>query len=658
MSGNRSKEPETRSLRTVTLCTIGITVAALLVMVLLISHFIILSGFTRMEHDFTSENVQRAENALNGEVQKLDAMAYTIGSSPDVGEALVSEDRENLWKMLSNERFATSNLNILLFTDPSGQVVESKYFNLDYGHEMPFPRSLLSQIEGTRIGSGTFSGVIILESGPMLISSRPVLAARGTASAGTVVIGRYLDQGMISELSARTELNTSIVPLDSPLLSPDIREGLSAQGYPVTPLDGSRIAGFALIRDVWGEPALALEVVTPRDLFSQGQALLNYEVAALLGIGAIFSLVILILLEKLVLSRLTRLNSRIKEIGGRRDPKERVGLPGKDEIAGVAREVDAMLASLEEYQDQLVESEGRYRRLLSDANDLIFTLDPEGRFTSVNRRIEEITGFPEKHLLGRHPREFLPDSTFPELLGKTGKAVFEAMLHTRNGTTKVLEISLQHQVQHGTRSGYFGIARDISDRKTVELELARHRDRLEERVQERTHDLADANRQLQREVMERVQAEEALFAEKNRLAVTLSSISEGVVATDNGGRILLMNPVAAALSGTTLPDAAGVGIDSVVMLTDVQGNGSLSALEDRERIESILSSPPGHILLNGKSGDPVPVVVSAAPIEDPSGIRYGSVVVIRDGSRRLRWQEIAQVRQTRVPRGARRRDRP
>jgi len=49
--------------------------------------------------------------------------------------------------------------------------------------------------------------------------------------------------------------------------------------------------------------------------------------------------------------------------------------------------------------ESLRASEARYRELFENANDLVFTLDFQGRFTSLNRAVEETTGFSRDELV-------------------------------------------------------------------------------------------------------------------------------------------------------------------------------------------------------------------------------------------------------------------
>ena len=73
------------------------------------------------------------------------------------------------------------------------------------------------------------------------------------------------------------------------------------------------------------------------------------------------------------------------------------------------------------------------------------------------------------------------------------------------------------QTSKGEFDFFFGVGIDITERRRAEEELARHRDHLEELVQERTSKLEKANEQLQREIAEREQAERELEESERRV---------------------------------------------------------------------------------------------------------------------------------------------
>ena len=124
--------------------------------------------------------------------------------------------------------------------------------------------------------------------------------------------------------------------------------------------------------------------------------------------------------------------------------------------------------------EQLAESEARYRDLFENANDAIYTLDRRGRFTSFNRRAEELTGFSRHEILGKPYHRVIPQRERPKarrsfLKNLRGESdTFELVLQRKDGAEIVVELSTRPLWHEGEVVGVQGIARDITER--VELE--------------------------------------------------------------------------------------------------------------------------------------------------------------------------------------------
>jgi hypothetical protein len=68
-------------------------------------------------------------------------------------------------------------------------------------------------------------------------------------------------------------------------------------------MSDNTIAGYALMLDIYGKPAVILQVEVPRDIYRQGQTSLRYLIASLLVLGSVCGGLILLLLRRLVLSQ-------------------------------------------------------------------------------------------------------------------------------------------------------------------------------------------------------------------------------------------------------------------------------------------------------------------------------------------------------------------
>lgn len=87
---------------------------------------------------------------------------------------------------------------------------------------------------------------------------------------------------------------------------------------------------------------------------------------------------------------------------------------------------------------------------------------------------------------------------------------------------------------------------------------------LELEVEARTVELNNVNEALRREVYERIRIEEHVREQREWLHVIVSSLGEGIVATDTQGRITLLNPTAEQLMGLRQADTIGEPLDKVL----------------------------------------------------------------------------------------------
>ena len=133
-----------------------------------------------------------------------------------------------------------------------------------------------------------------------------------------------------------------------------------------------------------------------------------------------------------------------------------------------------------------------------------------------------------------------------------------------------------------------------------------------------------------------LEAEEELNTERERLAITLASIAEGVITTDTQGHITSMNRVAEVQTGWHQHEALGHSVDTVVKLVK-QDNMTLREKPVRDVLETGETLHPiHHRLLLSQDGVERAVVTSTAPIRRPDKTILGVVLVLRDMTDRIR----------------------
>jgi diguanylate cyclase (GGDEF)-like protein/PAS domain S-box-containing protein len=139
------------------------------------------------------------------------------------------------------------------------------------------------------------------------------------------------------------------------------------------------------------------------------------------------------------------------------------------------------------------------------------------------------------------------------------------------------------------------------------------------------------------DITDRRLAAAELFAEKERAQVTLASIADGVITTDNDGWVEYLNPVAEELTGWTAVSARGLPLTAIFRMIDetsrqLAPNPIEMVLREERNVEMAAT-----MLLLRNDGSEIPIVQSAAPIRARSGKIIGVVLVLHDVSRERQY---------------------
>lgn len=146
----------------------------------------------------------------------------------------------------------------------------------------------------------------------------------------------------------------------------------------------------------------------------------------------------------------------------------------------------------------------------------------------------------------------------------------------------------------------------------------------------------------QTDITERKQLEQSLYQEKELAQITLHSIGDAVITTDEYGHIKDFNPVAEKLTGWHAKDAKRRPISDVCNIVDSNTgkplqNPALQAIKEKKAI-----SLSNHPTLISKTGQEFAIGDSAAPIRSTSGEVLGTVLVFHDVTEeRGRAQQLA-----------------
>ena len=164
----------------------------------------------------------------------------------------------------------------------------------------------------------------------------------------------------------------------------------------------------------------------------------------------------------------------------------------------------------------------------------------------------------------------------------------------------------------GAIIGYLLIGTDNTARKRIEAEQQHLRD-----IQEETH------KQLQ-------QTNFTLQVSEERLSVTLNSIGDAVIATDAGGRVTLLNPLAEKLTGWTRGEAAGRPVGDIFHIINKETRRPAAIPVKETLAHGTIQGLANHTVLIARDNSECDIADSCAPIRDRDGQVVGAVLVFRD----------------------------
>jgi PAS domain S-box-containing protein len=123
-----------------------------------------------------------------------------------------------------------------------------------------------------------------------------------------------------------------------------------------------------------------------------------------------------------------------------------------------------------------------------------------------------------------------------------------------------------------------------------------------------------------------------LVRRESQLRATLYGIGDAVIATDNSGRVTMLNPIAEKLTGWSETEAQGKPLEEIFRIVNEETRATVENPVARVVREGVVIGLASHTMLIARDGSEIPIADAGAPIWDAAGKVAGVVLVFRDQS--------------------------
>ena len=338
------------SIRTKMISLLALLFTVLIVLEIAVQQRVLMPSFAQLEREDAETSMKRIGYALDMTLESLELSAADWGNWADVYRFVQSPDAAFVDTNITPVALKQLKVNAILIVDLNGDYVLSSARNLISGEPLDIDlaarKALPADFPWRRnLSEGkTAKGLLRTNRGVMMIAAAPVLDGSGGGKPlGMVLMGRLLTPGQVQMIGAQAQANLSMS-----------RDRLSEGGEQIAETDAATQV-YKTFHDVYGRPQMSFRVEVTRRITERGQGAVTYASLYLIGAAVTVLLLLVVALNRIVLRPLARVTRHAVAVGEGTDLTARLDLPGRDEIARLAREFDRMVERVADSRRQLVD---------------------------------------------------------------------------------------------------------------------------------------------------------------------------------------------------------------------------------------------------------------------------------------------------------------
>jgi sensor domain CHASE-containing protein len=316
---------------------------------------VLLNGFESLEDKYVADNCDRLQAAFVDQYKEVQMKAEDWANWDDAVQFIQKEgnDEKFIKANFINAVFEGSRLSLIAYFDLNGKLIYGREYDSTRHQQTPLSgnisRWLMAEGSPIKASKDSINGMAILPQKPFIFGVVPVTNSAGTSTAaGKVIFGRYFDQSEMKLISDKIQLRSSFALSPTDTRDPDFQQFIKSwpqKKLQILKISHKTVSGISSINDSDGKLALFYRIDLPRSIYGEALKSLQWVLIVLVIAGILWILIIYALVNKVIISRIQKICSHLKEVAATQHYDSLLQVAGRDEISHLTESINGLLAA-------------------------------------------------------------------------------------------------------------------------------------------------------------------------------------------------------------------------------------------------------------------------------------------------------------------------
>ena len=391
--------------RTKALISLIIIITFIFLVIAVGSYLLFSANIQSLERDYVSTQIEKSHILFNGMQDRYTSTVQDWGWWDETYTYMTTSDsiqqEQYITQNLNDESLGIIGINIVFLLSPDGTPVQmflseeaEQYSDILY-ENLVQDRSLSAFIWNQDL-SHSHSWISLIGDTPVLFAETNILQSSNRGpSAGTLIMGHILSSDDIQYLASLLDADISIPDtMADNSLSPGIyKEETPNRTITIIPLSDEKIIGKSLIFGYTADEQIPFSLSLQRNILAKGKETWEQNLLFLILSGLCILLLSLFAFDRLFLSRMTLLSTRVHQLQEHPETNpDSLMVSGDDEIHELSCALYDLVTRLTKKTKQASESEKRFFEMTNLLPTPVFETDTKGIITFSNAAFQEMFG--------------------------------------------------------------------------------------------------------------------------------------------------------------------------------------------------------------------------------------------------------------------------